>query len=427
MTDMLATELLSAVSGGAFDTAFSALYRDTARAKTRWTALLQRFLAQYGDREAVLVSVPGRTEISGNHTDHNNGCVLAASVDVDIIAVASKNEGGEIRVKSEGYPEDVVNCASLDPAKAKKGSSSALLSGICDAFRRDGLAYGGFVACTTSEVLPGSGLSSSAAFEALCAKILSILYNSDAVPAMKLAQAGQYAENVFFGKPCGLMDQAACACGGFLYIDFADPSAPVTEQLSFDPEKEGYTFCIVNTGGNHADLTADYAAIPAEMRSVAAFLGKRVLRECDEADFVSRIAAARSAVGDRAVLRALHFFAENRRVKKQREALKAGDGKTFFRLVTESGLSSFRFLQNVYAPHAPKEQGISLALAISERFGAVCRVHGGGFAGTVQAYVPTTQVEAYREASDGIFGASACMLLRVRPVGAVALSPDGNE
>ena len=425
MTDMLATQLEAAVDRGAFDSAFSALYRDVPRAKARWTTLLQTFRAQYGDREAVLLSVPGRTEISGNHTDHNKGCVLAASVDVDIIAVAAKTEGSEVRVKSEGRLEDVIDCATIDPETVRKGCSAALIAGVCDAFRREGLSYGGFVACTTSHVLPGSGLSSSAAFEVLCGKILSVLYNGDTVPAMKLAQAGQYAENVFFGKPCGLMDQAACACGGFLYIDFADPASPVTEQLTFDPEKEGYTFCIVNTGGSHADLTGDYASIPAEMRSVAASLGKQVLRECDEADFVSRISALRSEVGDRAVLRALHFFTENRRVEKQRAALKAGDGKEFFRLVTESGLSSFRFLQNVYAPHNPKEQGISLALAISERFGAVCRVHGGGFAGTVQAYVPTENAHAYREAMDGVFGKGACMLLRVRPVGATALSPDG--
>ena len=425
MTDMLATQLEAAVDRGAFDTAFSALYRDVPRAKARWTTLLQTFRAQYGDREAVLLSVPGRTEISGNHTDHNKGCVLAASVDVDIIAVAAKTEGSEVRVKSEGRLEDVIDCAATDPEKVRKGCSAALITGVCDAFRREGLSYGGFVACTTSHVLPGSGLSSSAAFEVLCGKILSVLYNGDTVPAMKLAQAGQYAENVFFGKPCGLMDQAACACGGFLYIDFADPATPVTEQLSFDPEKEGYTFCIVNTGGSHADLTGDYASIPAEMRSVAAFLGKQVLRECDEEDFVSRLSDVRTAVGDRAALRALHFFAENRRVENQRRALKAGNGKEFFRLVTESGLSSFRFLQNVYAPHNPQEQGISLALAVSERFGAVCRVHGGGFAGTVQAYVPTETAEAYREAMDGIFGKGACMLLRVRPVGATALSPDG--
>ena len=274
-------------------------------------------------------------------------------------------------------------------------------------------------------MLPGSGLSSSAAFEVLCGKILSVLYNGDSVPAMKLAQAGQYAENVFFGKPCGLMDQAACACGGFLYIDFGDAAHPVTEKLTFDPEQEGYTFCIVNTHGNHADLTDDYAAIPAEMRAVAAFLGKRVLRECEESEFVSRLSEARSAVGDRAVLRALHFFAENRRVEQQREALKAGDSERFFRQVTASGKSSFMFLQNVYAPHNPAEQGLSLALAVSERFGAVCRVHGGGFAGTIQAYVPTESAPAYREAIDGIFGEGACMLLRIRPFGAVTLSPDG--
>lgn len=420
---MLATELETAVSGGSLDNLFSTLYRDPARARKRWASLLQTFRAQYGDRDVILVSVPGRTEISGNHTDHNNGCVLAASVDIDIIAVAAKTDGSEIRVKSEGYPEDVIDCADLNPETAKKGTSAALIAGICDAFRREGLAYGGFVACTTSEVLPGSGLSSSAAFEVLCAKILSALYNGDTVPAMQLAQAGQYAENVFFGKPCGLMDQAACACGGFLYIDFGDPAHPVTEKLTFDPEREGYTFCIVNTGGSHVDLTDDYASIPAEMHRVAAFLGKRVLRECEETAFVSRLSAARSAVGDRAVLRALHFFSENRRVERQRKALKAGDSAEFFRLVTESGKSSFTYLQNVYSPRNPAEQGISLALAVSERYGAVCRVHGGGFAGTIQAYVPTELVHAYREAIDGVFGASACMLLRIRPVGAVTLTP----
>lgn len=421
---MLASQLEAAASGGALDTLFSAFYRDTAHARQRWATLLQTFCAKYGDREVILVSVPGRTEISGNHTDHNNGCVLAASVDIDVIAVAAKTDGTEIRVKSEGHAEDIFDCTDLNPESFEKGHSAALIAGICDAFRRDGLAYGGFVACTTSEVLPGSGLSSSAAFEVLCAKILSELYNGGAVPAMKLAQAGQYAENVYFGKPCGLMDQAACACGGFLYIDFADPAHPVTEQLAFDPEREGYTFCIVNTGGNHADLTADYAAVPAEMHAVAAFLGKRVLRECDEKAFASRLAEARGTVGDRAVLRALHFFSENRRVEQQREALKAGDSEQFFRLVTESGRSSFMFLQNVYAPHTPTEQGLSLALAISERFGAVCRVHGGGFAGTIQAYVPTELSHAYREAIDAVFGDNACMLLRIRPVGAVRLSTE---
>ena len=422
---MLATELESAVSGGSLDTAFSALYRDPAQARKRWTNLLRTFRERYGDREVLLVSVPGRTEISGNHTDYNNGCVLAASVDLDVIAVAAKTDEPVVRIKSEGFDEDVVDISDPNPEAVRKGTSASLIAGVCDAFRREGLAFGGSVACTTSGVLPGSGLSSSAAFEVLCGKLLSELYNGGKVPAMQLAKAGQYAENLFFGKPCGLMDQAACACGGFLYIDFADPANPVTEKLSFDPEREGYTFCIVNTGGSHVDLTADYAAVPAEMRAVAAALGKRVLRECDETALLSRLPAVRASVGDRAVLRALHFFAENRRVGLQRDALKNGDGKTFFRLVTESGRSSFMYLQNVYAPGNPAEQGISLALALSERFGAVCRVHGGGFAGTIQAYVPTELAHAYRETVEGVFGAGSCMLLRVRPFGAVAVTAAG--
>ncbi len=422
---MLATELEAAVSDGSLDNAFSTLYRESAQARRRWTDLLRTFRERYGDREVLLVSVPGRTEISGNHTDHNNGRVLTASVNLDVIAVAAKTDEPVIRIKSEGFDEDVVDISDPNPEAVKKGTSASLIAGVCNAFRREGLSFGGFVACTTSDVPPGSGLSSSAAFEVLCGKLLSELYNDGKVPAMRLAKAGQYAENVFFGKPCGLMDQAACACGGFLYIDFADPVNPVTEKLSFDPEREGRTFCIVNTGGSHVDLTADYAAIPAEMRAVAGCLGKRVLRECDETVFLSCLPAVRASVGDRAVLRALHFFAENRRVDLQREALKNGDGKRFFRLVTESGESSFMYLQNVYSPANPAEQGISLALALSGRFGAISRVHGGGFAGTIQAYVPTELVHAYRESIEGVFGIGSCMLLRIRPVGAVAVTPAG--
>lgn len=242
---------------------------------------------------------------------------------------------------------------------------------------------------------------------------------------MELARFGQYAENVFFGKPCGLMDQAACACGGFLFIDFADPASPVTEKLSLDPEQEGYTFCIVNTGGNHVDLTDDYAAIPAEMRSVAALMGKSVLRECDEADFLARLPYIRANVGDRAVLRAIHFFEENARVLRQRAALKAGDCGQFLQLVTASGRSSAVHLQNLYSTKAPAEQGLSLALALSEKLGAVCRVHGGGFAGTIQAYIPSAQAEAYRQTLEAAFGKGACLFLRIRPFGAAAVLPDG--
>ncbi len=422
---MLVSALQNAVKRGDYDRTFSALYQDLNRQRERWLTLLNTFRERYGDLDAALFSVPGRTEISGNHTDHNNGCVLAASVDIDIIAVAAATEESVIRIKSEGYPEDVVDCADPDPKTVRKGSSSAIVAGICDAFRKKGYAYGGFVACTTSDVLTGSGLSSSAAFEVMCGRILSELYNSGSVPPMQLAMAGQYAENVFFGKPCGLMDQAACACGGFLYIDFADPSAPVTEKLSLDPEREGYTFCIVNTGGNHVDLTDDYAAVPKEMHACAALMGKKVLRECAEEDFCARIGYLRGLVGDRAILRALHYFGENRRVEQQRAALKAGDCTAFLRLVTESGRSSFQYLQNVYTTKNVSEQGLSLALALSERYGAICRVHGGGFAGTIQAYVPAEQVLSYRDAIEAVFGKGACLLLRIRPYGASALSESG--
>ncbi|MBO7158095.1 MAG: galactokinase [Clostridia bacterium] len=422
---MLISAILSAVENGSFDKTFEALYHDTVRPRRRYAKLIGEFLERYGDREGMLFSVPGRTEISGNHTDHNNGCVLAASVDIDIIAVAAKTEGMTVRLKSEGYPEDTVDCSDPNPKKVRKGSSSALVTGVCDAFAKKGYAFGGFDACTSSDVLTGSGLSSSAAFEVMCARIISQLYNDGKVPPMELALAGQYAENVYFGKPCGLMDQAACACGGFLYIDFENPKAPKTEKLSLDPEKAGYTICIVNTGGNHVDLTDDYAAVPKEMHACAALMGKKVLRECDETEFLSRISYMRANVGDRAILRAIHYFDENKRVEAQRAALKSGDADTFFRLVTASGRSSFEFLQNVYTTRNVSEQGISLALALSLRFGAVCRVHGGGFAGTIQAYVPTDKVEAYRDAINNVFGKNACMLLRIRPYGASAVTPEG--
>ena len=379
----------------------------------------------YGDREVFLFSVPGRTELSGNHTDHNGGKVLAAAVDLDLIAVAAKAEGHEIRIKSEGYREDVVDLRALAPEKIKPGSSHALIAGVCAALRASQHSCGGFVACTTSDVLSGSGLSSSAAFEVMCGRILSAFYNADRIPPMTLAQAGKFAENDYFGKPCGLMDQAACAHGGMLYIDFASAEEPVTEKLSFSPEQAGWALCIVNTGGNHADLTEDYASVPHEMKSCAALLGKKQLRECDEAEFMERVPYLRKLVGDRAVLRALHFFAENRRVEAQREAIRNGDVHAFLAGVTDSGNSSFKYLQNVYTVKNTAEQGLSLALALSEQAGAVCRVHGGGFAGTVQAYVPSDRTELYRRTLEHVFGPGACMFLQVRPYGAARITESG--
>ena len=422
---MLISVIKNAISLGEYDGALARLYGEARlqEQKERFSALCDEFLTRYGDLDGGLFSVPGRTEISGNHTDHNHGKVLAASVDIDVVAVAAKTDDGTIRLKSVGHRENVVDLQKLSPADYEKGNSSAIVAGICDAFRKDGYAIGGFRAVTTSDVLTGSGLSSSAAFEVLCGKMLSAFYCGDAIEPMKLAMAGQYAENVFFGKPCGLMDQAACACGGFLFIDFADPKAPVTEGLQFDPEQHGYTFCIVNTGGNHADLTEDYASVPKEMKAVAAALGRDVLRECDVETLLAKLPAVRGKVGDRAVLRALHFFAENERVEAQKKALETGDAGAFFAGVRESGRSSFEFLQNVYTTKNVEEQGLSLALAVTERFGAVCRVHGGGFAGTIQAYVPKAGAEEYKQCIDGIFGAGACMMLHIRPVGATQIAP----
>ena len=290
-------------------------------------------------------------------------------------------------------------------------------------FVKNGHAIGGFDAYTTSNVLKGSGLSSSAAFEDMVGNILSHMYNDGRVDNVEIAKLAQYSENVFFGKPCGLMDQVACAVGGIVAIDFADPSAPVIEKVDFDLSAKGYNLCIVNTGGNHADLTDDYASVPAEMKAVAAHFGKKVLRELDEEQVVAAIPALREKLGDRAILRALHFFNENKRVACQKAALMNGDLDAFFAEVIASGRSSFCYLQNVYTSKNLSEQGLSLALCLAEGYlsdkKAAWRVHGGGFAGTIQSFVPTEAVEGYRAIMDATFGEGKCIVLRIRPVGAV--------
>jgi galactokinase len=298
---------------------------------------------------------------------------------------------------------------------------------VADGFRKRGLAVGGFDAVTSSNVLKGSGISSSAAFEDMVGTIMSHLYCDGSVDFVKIAMISQYAENAFFGKPCGLMDQVACAAGGVVAIDFADPTAPVVEKINFDLTGKGYRLCIVNTGGNHADLTPDYAAVPAEMKSVAKALGHEVLRECDEDAIIAAIPALRTTLGDRAILRALHFMAENRRVYEMKQALLADDFEAYFDGVMASGHSSFCYLQNVYTTKNITEQGLSLALNLSERYLKDCkrptafRVHGGGFAGTIHAYVPDEDVEGYRALMDGVFGEGACHILSIRPEGAVKL------
>ena len=348
---------------------------------------------------------------------------MAASIDLDIIAVASPSEKNTVRVKSEGFPEDVVDLTDYTTPRADRFShSDSIIAGMCAGFRKEGYAVGGFDAYTTSSVLKGSGLSSSAAFEDMIGNIENHLCNGGKVSNVEIAKLAQYAENEFFGKPCGLMDQMACAVGGIIAIDFADPAAPVTEKLDFDITAAGYNLCIVNTGGNHADLTPDYAAVPAEMKAVAAALGKTVLRETDEEAVIAAIPTLRESVGDRAILRALHFFAENRRVAAQKAALKAGDIEGFFAGVLASGRSSFCYLQNVYTTKNVREQGLSLALCLAERYlagkSAAWRVHGGGFAGTVQAFMKNGEVPGFRALMDSVFGKGACIVLRIRPEGA---------
>ena len=424
---MKTAKLKQALAGTTLDSRFCEIYGSAAleMQKARYLHAVEEFEKLYGaDREAALYSVAGRSELSGNHTDHNHGCVIAASIDLDIIAVASPSAGSVIRVKSEGFPEDVVDFDVYNaPNPARYEKSDSLIAGMVAGFRKEGLAVGGFDAYTTSNVLKGSGISSSAAFEDMIGNILNYVYNGGKVSNVEIAKLAQYAENRFFGKPCGLMDQMACAVGGIIAIDFRDPSAPVIEQTDFDLSAAGYNLCIVNTGGNHADLTGDYASVPAEMKSVAAYFGKEVLRDTDENAVLAAIPALREKVGDRAILRALHFFAENRRVTAQKAALKAGDLDTFLANVIASGRSSFCYLQNVYTTKNVSEQGLSLALCLAERVlsgkRAAWRVHGGGFAGTIQAFVPTEDVAEFRAVMDAAFGEGRCMVLRVRPEGAL--------
>ena len=423
---MNTSEAIKNIREGALDARLTTLYGEAnlAATKERYAKAVAAFAELYGaDREVSLFTVAGRSELSGNHTDHNFGCVVAASIDLDIIAIASPNENGVVRVKSEGFPEDVVDINEYNTPRADRfAHSDSIIAGMCEGMRKNGYTVGGFDAYTTSSVLKGSGLSSSAAFEDMIGNIENYLYNDGKVDNVEIAKIAQYAENEFFGKPCGLMDQMACGVGGIISIDFKDPKAPIINKIDFDITAAGYNLCIVNTGGNHADLTPDYAAVPAEMKGIAAAMGKTVLRETDEEAVIAAIPTLRKTLGDRAIMRALHFFAENRRVAAQRAALEAGDLDLFFENVIASGRSSFCYLQNVYTPKNLTEQGLSLALCLAERYLAdkkgAFRVHGGGFAGTIQAFVRSEDVEGFRALMDGVFGEGACIVLRIRAEGA---------
>ena len=427
--------LRSEILRGAYDAAFRKLYGadcELEKIRARYAGAAEGFKKQYGalvdeNTEVSLFSVPGRSEISGNHTDHNHGKVLAASISLDIIAVACRNDKGEIRVKSEGFPEDIVSLSDVETVRKEEFfKASAIIRGMCDGFCKNGYADGGFYAYTTSNVLKGSGLSSSAAFEDMIGNILNHFCNGGKVDNIEIAKIAQYAENVHFGKPCGLMDQMACAVGGFVAIDFNDPKNPIVEKPNFDLSSHGYCLCIVNTGGNHADLNEDYASIPAEMKSVAAFFGKSVLREITKQDVLDNIAALREKCGDRAVMRALHFLNENVRVDAAVNALKNDDIGGFLKAIRASGLSSSCLLQNTFSTKCVTEQGIALALAVAgevldNKPGTAYRVHGGGFAGTIQAFVPNEYVNEFNAAMTHVFGEGSAYVLKVRLIGATML------
>ena len=382
------------------------------------------FAAAFGGTAERYFSAPGRTEVSGNHTDHQRGRVLAGAVNLDTVAAVRANGTDVIRVQSKGYPLCQVRLDALEPVNAEINSTPALIRGVAARFAQLGCKVGGFDAYCESTVLPGSGLSSSAAFEVLVGTIINHLFFDGKVTQPEIAQIGQYAENVFFGKPCGLMDQTASAVGGLVTIDFADKAHPDIRPVHFDFSTTGHALCIIDSRADHADLTDEYAAVPGEMKAVCEYFGKDVVTEIPEADFYAAIPALREKCGDRAVMRVIHEYNENRRVPQQVACLESGDFEGFLRLTKESGFSSWMYLQNVIPAGYVRQQAMAVALGLCEHYlqgrGAY-RVHGGGFAGTVQAFVPFDLLESFRAGSDGALGAGACHVLSIRPQGGVEM------
>lgn len=387
------------------------------------TQLKNRFREYFGREPEMVFSAPGRTELGGNHTDHQLGRVLAGAVSLDSRAAVAPTDRREIRVLSEGYPLCVISLDALFSREEEKGRTAALVRGVAAGIREAGLEPRGFDAYVQSRVLPGSGLSSSAAFEVLMGTVLNGLCGGRLDP-VAIARIGQRAENLFFGKPCGLMDQTASAVGNIVAIDFENPEAPRVEPVDFDFSACGHALCIIDSGADHADLTDEYAAIPGELAAVCRALGKERLRQVSEAEFYARLPALRAAAGDRALLRAMHVFEENRRVDAQVAALRAGDFPAFLALVKQSGRSSWQYLQNVVPTGAIRHQELGLALALTERLlggRGACRVHGGGFAGTLQAFVPLDMLEGFQEELEAVLGQGKCHVLSIRQEGGVRL------
>lgn len=417
-------EYIEAIVSGKMDDKLKAVYvLDSAveYQKKRYVSTIKEFINIFGDdRDIIITSAPGRTEVCGNHTDHNNGKVLAASVNLDAIAVCAISPSNTVRVQSIGHAINVVDLDRLLPDESEFGRSTAMVRGVLAKIKDIGYQIGAFDAVTTSDVMGGSGLSSSAAFEVLLGTSISYLFNDGKISPVDIAKIAQYSENVFFGKPSGLLDQTASSVGTFVTIDFKSTENPVIKKVDFDFSKSGYSLCIVDTGGSHSDLTDDYAAVRSEMESVAKAMGKDVLREISFEEFKAAVPKLFGVVNERALLRAYHFYGENERVDNAVNALESGDFEQFKEIIIESGKSSYMLNQNVYSPSNPTEQRLSLALCITENMlkgkGAY-RVHGGGFAGTIQAFVPNEMLDDYKTAIENVFGIGNCHVLIVRPVG----------
>ena len=415
--------IISEIENGNYDNLFLDIYVDEDKIsyqKQRYVNAIESYIEEFGEDDVEIYSAPGRSEVGGNHTDHQHGEILAASINLDAIGIVKKTDDMKVSILSKGYTLTTISLENLDMQEEEKETTIALIKGVVAGLANRGYKIGGFKAYITSDVLIGAGLSSSAAYETLIGNIVSGLYNNMSVLAEEIAIIGQFAENVYFGKPCGLMDQMACSVGNMVHVDFADINNPKVEKVTFDLNKYGYSLCITDTKGSHADLTADYAAVSEEMKKVAAFFGKEVLLGLTVDDILENIVKVREQVGDRGVLRALHFIRENERVQKEVSYLSDEDIEGFLKTVAASGNSSYKYLQNVYSNADVQHQNVSLALAISEDFlgdNGVSRVHGGGFAGTIQAFVKNDIVIEYQKIMDKVFGQGACSVLKIRKYG----------
>lgn len=421
-------ELKEKIKKGEFNSRLYEVYgkkSDIDCIKNRMIELLDVYALQFNkDDEVSFFSGSGRTEICGNHTDHQNGCVLAAAVNLDAIACAAKNNSNKVCIKSKGYPDVCVDISDLKINDFEKETSTALVRGVAAKIIEMGYKLNGFNAVVNSTVLGGSGLSSSAAYEVLIGVIFNDLYCENKLDEIKIAQIGQYAENNYFGKPCGLMDQLASSVGGIVAIDFKDSQKPKVKKIDYDFEKSGYSMCIIDSGANHADLTDEYAAIPSDMKAVAKYFDKELLGQIDEEKFWCELANVRKQAGDRAVVRAIHFFTDNKNVECQTSALEKNDFETFLSYVNKSGNSSAECLQNIYCSNDTQNQAVNITIQVAKKVlngkGAV-RVHGGGFAGTVQAYVPKGMEDEFKKRVEMIIGQNSCHFLSVRPKGGVKL------